>query len=151
MVCLDDIGEIQPNGALSAEDTQKNTYVQVHELTRILGFSMDLLEYYTDITTNETYGATEKEVTCTDGSVETLSLPNNVAPTKRDGITYYQITTHSLVQVARNHFNCQDEIFGVQLSPAMGGSCIGEAYWAEVSPVCIKQDLLVKFIPTHVN
>ena len=102
-VCLDKIKVT--DGAVSGTVIQANQYVQAHELGHILGFDIDLFEYYFNFENKEMYGSTVKEVTCVNGTTLTLSMPKNLRAVTINGATFYEVVTTTIVNIAKNHFN----------------------------------------------
>ena len=132
VVCLDDIKEF-PAGAIPDIQIQRNTYVHGHELGHIFGFLIELFEYYRESRYAKPWGARESLVTCADGSTEIVRVPNNLKQKKLafNDAMYYEIITHAVVQIAKNHFDCQDELTGVRLESIVG-ICLGTSHWDEV-------------------
>ena len=97
----------------------------------ILGFVIDLFQYYYNFDIDSSYGTTTKEVTCVNGSLQTLPVPNNLRQIQVNGATFYEIITHAVVNTAKNQFNCDENLVGVRLQPDTE-SCFGSAHWSEV-------------------
>ena len=122
------------SGTLSDAEISQQIYVNGHEMGHILGFLVELFEYYIEPRKGTVWGAKEVEVTCTDGTLETLRLPNNLIPEVAwNGLTYYTMITHQVKNIGRSYFDC-DELEGIRLS-ADDGYCLSATNWHAVSLV----------------
>ena len=107
-------------------------YVMAHELGHILGFLVELFEYYIEPRKGIPWGAREVEVTCTNGIQETVRLPNNLSPEVAwNGLTYYTMITHQVKYIGRSYFNCPT-LLGLRLT-ADEEYCLSATNWHPVS------------------
>lgn len=138
-------GEVQI--VSSATLAEYDEYVSA-EVARILGASTSLFRNYRNVDTGLPYGASERDVTCVDGTRERLSLPNVVGERYDDGAEgaggggqqqalHYEIRTPKVIEVMRNHFDCMT-LTGARLEvKRVGGlSCYG-GFLDEVSCLCL--------------
>ncbi len=123
-------------GEISVTESLRLTASLTKEVGKVLGMSPSLYQYFRNVETGQPYGATMQEVTCVDGSKQTLSMPkvleasfdakddsNLVAETP-----YYEIVTPTVRQVVRNHFDCQT-LKGARLDRGgKSSSCFGESF-----------------------
>jgi len=104
----------------------------VYEVGRILGLSPSLFQYYRNPETNTPYGTKQKQVTCVDGSNVILDIPNILQQAYPiHGRKYFEVITSTVLQVVRNHFNCQ-MLSGAKLDNSpLSESCFGGFGWDE--------------------
>ena len=104
----------------------------VHETGRILGLSPSLFQYYRNPETNIPYGTKSKQVACVDGSTVILDIPNILQQAYPiHGRKYFEVVTSTVLQVVRNHFNCQ-MLSGAKLDNSpLSESCFGGFGWDE--------------------
>jgi len=120
-LCLDDV--VILNGEISQMEMSRQAALLSQLVGRFLGLSPNLFKYFRNPETDQLWGEREVEVTCSDGDDSTLqSLPlSNIIRQKmgNEGERFYEISTPTLIQVVRNHFDCQS-LTGARLdAPAM--------------------------------
>jgi len=98
------------------------------EIGKILGISPTLFQYYHNAETQKAYGVSESQLLpCVDGTEQVMELPNVLQ--LRDG-PYYEVVTPTVVQIVRNHFDCQI-LTGARLERGEGSiTCFG-SHWDE--------------------
>lgn len=109
--------------------------VGAHELAHVLGFSDDLFKFFRNSDNGEPL--TERPfkkstVKCVDGSTKKKSLASDLTLQQKgnDGSLYYEIVSPTVVEIAKNHFNC-DSLSGVRLeNQPTRDSCTG-SHWDE--------------------
>ena len=99
----------------------------------ILGFMVDLFEYYYNFDTGTIYGTLTKNVTCVDGTSQTLEVPRNLREIQVKGASFFELISHTVVNIAKNQFRCEKNTVGVRLASDYE-SCFGSSHWSEVSP-----------------
>lgn len=120
VICLDAIEGL--HGEVTEQETLYLAASLTKEVAKILGLSTSLFQYYVDPETGNARGATKKNVTCVNGDVEEMYVPNMLLPTiesgdhRRDDMDYpsFIISSPTVKQVVRNHFDCQS-ISGARL------------------------------------
>ena len=128
VVCFDSIDV--SSGEVSVKESLRLTASLTVEVGKVLGMSSSLYPHYRNTETGQPFGATRKEVTCVDGSTQTLSMPNVLQATvdvNDDRLIQspaYEIVTPTVRQVVRNHFDCQS-LSGARLARG-GKSCFGD-------------------------
>jgi len=130
-VCLNEIEEV--DGSISADQYVVNTYVQTHEIGHILGFLVELFPFYFDLEQGQQYGGVEQEIMCTDGTLKNYTLPKNVRQIEVNGGIFYELISHTTVQVTKNIFACDDILAGLRISSDSDDGCIGGPHWSPVS------------------
>jgi len=97
---------------------------------KILGLSPVLFPFYRNPETSREYGTQLRTVTCVDGSVLTLDVPNILQQGyAMNGRRYYEVVSPTVLQVVRNHFNCQ-MMSGARLDNSVTSeSCFGSSSW----------------------
>jgi len=121
-------------GEVSVTESLRLTASLTKEIGKLLGMSPSLYQYFRNVETGQQYGATMKEVTCVDGSKQTLPMPH-VLEAKFDAdddrltpTPYYEIVTPTVRQVVRNHFDCQS-LRGARLDRGgKSSSCFGDFF-----------------------
>eukprot|EP00956_Cyclotella_meneghiniana_P024967 scaffold51128_cov78-Cyclotella_meneghiniana.AAC.7 len=131
VICLDAIEAL--HGEVTEQETLHLAASLTKEVAKILGLSTSLFQYYIDPETGNARGATKKNVTCVNGDVKELHVPNMLLSTfesevhRRDNMDYpsFVISSPIVKQIVRNHFDCQS-ISGARLdrNPA---TCFGGA------------------------
>eukprot|EP00986_Skeletonema_menzelii_P003296 scaffold985_cov145-Skeletonema_menzelii.AAC.11 len=134
VVCFNSIET--SDGELSVTESLRLTASLTKEVGKVLGMSPSLYQYFRNVETGQPYGATMQEVTCVDGSKQTLSMPK-VLEASFDSADdnnlltqtpYYEIVTPTVRQVVRNHFDCQT-LRGARLDrKGKASSCFGESF-----------------------
>ncbi|KAL7487748.1 hypothetical protein ACHAW6_013320 [Cyclotella cf. meneghiniana] len=96
------------------------------ETGRILGASASLFRYYLNPRTLARYGTSKKSITCSDGTQETLDVPNIIfEEVDMKGHSSYEIRTPTVVEMVRNHFGCM-VLTGARLEQRQDSiGCIG--------------------------
>jgi leishmanolysin-like peptidase len=116
-------------GEVSTEESLRLTASLTIEVGKVLGMSPPLYQYFRNAETGKPFGATRKEVTCVDGSRQTILMPNVLQATS-DLIRSpsYEIVTPTVRQVVRNHFDCQS-LRGARLGRGgKSSSCFGDYF-----------------------
>jgi len=134
VVCFDSIDT--SDGEVSVTESLRLTASLTKEVGKLLGMSPSLYQYFRNVETGQPYGAKMQEVTCVDGSKQTLSMPkileafydadddNNLVSQN----PHYEIVTPTVRQVVRNHFDCQT-LHGARLDRrGKSSSCFGESF-----------------------
>jgi len=134
VVCFDSIDT--SDGEVSVTESLRLTASLTKEVGKVLGMSPSLYQYFRNVETGQPYGAKMQEVTCVDGSKQTLSMPkileafydadddNNLVSQN----PHYEIVTPTVRQVVRNHFDCQT-LHGARLDRrGKSSSCFGESF-----------------------
>ncbi|KAL7549652.1 hypothetical protein ACHAWF_012920 [Thalassiosira exigua] len=107
--------------------TDYDAYVAA-ETVRLLGASASLFRHYRNPDTNAAYGSTEKQVSCVDGTSETIAVPNMIGEVvdPDNGKVHYEIRTPKVIEVVRNHFDCMT-LTGARLEARSRGvlGCFG--------------------------
>lgn len=132
VICLDSIESIR--GEVVEQESLRLAASLTLQVGKILGLSVSLFQHYTNSETGKVWGTTKKTVTCVDGQVKEVSVPNILLPTADSddhgrGDTYqpsFLITSPTVRQVARNHFDCQT-LGGARLD-RNPSSCFGEVF-----------------------
>jgi len=118
-------------GEVSEEENLRLISSLTLEVGKLLGLSPYLFHLFRDPETGQPFGSTEKAVTCVDGTEQTLYVPNILQSSIELGIygvdPYFQITTPTVRQVIRNHFDCQS-LLGARLSREETSSCFGDSF-----------------------
>ncbi len=131
-LCLQNIDE--SFGEVSDRESLRLTSALTMEVGKLLGLSPSLFHHFRNSETGQPFGSTEKTVTCVDGSVRTLLVPNILQPSldlnlgisgKKRGM--WEVTTPLVRQVIRNHFDCQS-LLGARLSQSESSSCFGDSF-----------------------
>ena len=112
-------------GEVSEEENLRLTSTLTIEVGKALGLSPSLFHHFRNSESGQPYGSTEKTVTCVDGTEETLMVPNVLQSSDDILEPYFQVTTPTVRQVIRNHFDCQS-LFGARLNQAT--SCFGDSF-----------------------
>ena len=117
-----------PDGGVTISDSTMDEYAGylTTETGRILGASTSLFRYFINPDTLAPYGATEKSVTCVDGTRETIEVPNIISEDSNPaGQRYFEIRTPKVIEVVRNHFDCMT-LTGARLEPTKNSiGCFG--------------------------
>ena len=109
--------------------------VGTHELIHVLGFSDDLFKFFRNSDNGEplTKRPFQKStVKCVDGSTKKKSLASDLTLQQRGngGSLYYEIVSPTVVEIAKNHFNCNN-LSGARLeNQPTRDSCTG-SHWDE--------------------
>jgi len=131
-VCL---GHIRVSfGEVSEEENMRLTASLTLEVGKLLGLSPSLFHHFRSSETGLLLGSTEKKVTCVDGTEQTVVVPNVLQSSLDfeggDAMgtgPYFQVTTPTVRQVIRNHFDCQS-LLGARLSRVDSSSCFGDSF-----------------------
>lgn len=124
VICTDEI-DIN-KGTITANEKDRLVKVFSHQLGQILGLSTNLFQHYRNPETGLPWGSTKKSVTCTDGASLTLDVPNILQQGMDEHAhKFFQVTTPTVVQTVRNHFDCQ-MLSGARLESSPNSlSCFG--------------------------
>lgn len=119
-------------GDVSDEESLRLTATLTVEVGKILGLSPALFRYFRNPLTKQPYGSTERTVRCVDGAEETLFVPNILqtwieSDSLGKEIGRWELTTPTVRQVVRNHFDCQI-LHGARLSQTDSSSCFGDFF-----------------------
>ena len=121
-------------GEVSVTESLRLTASLTQEVGKLLGMSPSLYQFFRNVETGQPYGVTRKEVTCVDGSKQTLSMPNVLEATFDEDdnrltlAPYYEIVTPTVRQIVRNHFDCQS-LRGARLNRGRkSSSCFGDSF-----------------------
>mmetsp|Transcript_30290 Transcript_30290/g.65409 ORF Transcript_30290/g.65409 Transcript_30290/m.65409 type:complete len:1736 (-) Transcript_30290:678-5885(-) len=130
-VCLSNV-EVT-SGEVSEQENLRLTSTLTVEVGKLLGLSPSLFHHFRSAETGQPFGSTEKKVTCVNGTELTLLVPN-VLQSRFDhgadalGYGGWEVTTPTVQQVIRNHFDCQS-LLGAKLSQDAGSSsCFGDSF-----------------------
>jgi len=129
-LCLDEI--IVKDNFVSQEELLRQIGYQVHEIGKILGLSTSMFQHYRNPDSGKPWGTTSQNVTCVDGGYAVVDFPNilNKGHTDKGNRPYYEVSSPSVLQAVRNHFDCQ-LITGARLdNHASSRSCFG-SHWDE--------------------
>jgi leishmanolysin-like peptidase len=131
VICLNEI-QSSPRGEFTEKETLRLSASLTMQVGKILGLSTSLFQYYINPETGKPRGTTKKKVTCVNGDVREIDVPNIVMQRSesdehgRGGSAYpsFLITSPTVRQVVRNHFDCQT-LSGAHLD-RNPSSCFGE-------------------------
>jgi hypothetical protein len=130
-VCLEHAG--LSSGDISDNERLSLTATITVEVGKVLGLSPVLFHNFRNPETKQPYGSTERTVRCIDGSEATLPVPNVLQTWIVEGdavgkeIGRWEVTTPTVRQVTRNHFDCQS-LLGARLSQEDSASCFGDVF-----------------------
>eukprot|EP00579_Thalassiosira_antarctica_P010016 CAMPEP_0201910674 /NCGR_PEP_ID=MMETSP0903-20130614/1961_1 /ASSEMBLY_ACC=CAM_ASM_000552 /TAXON_ID=420261 /ORGANISM="Thalassiosira antarctica, Strain CCMP982" /LENGTH=744 /DNA_ID=CAMNT_0048445341 /DNA_START=36 /DNA_END=2270 /DNA_ORIENTATION=- len=130
-VCLSNIDV--SFGEVSEEESLRLTATLTIEVGKVLGLSPSLFHHFRSSETGEPYGSTEKKVTCVNGTEQTLLVPNvlqssfDLGADAFGNVPYFQVTTPTVRQVVRNHYDCQS-LLGARFSQSESSSCFGDSF-----------------------
>ena len=132
-VCLDNIDA--SFGEVSEVENLRLTSTLTIEVGKVLGLSPSLFQHFRSSETGQPFGSTEKEVTCVDGTERTLLVPNVLQSSSdlefdaddENDSPYFQVTTPTVKQIIRNHFDCQT-LLGARLIQGESDSCFGDSF-----------------------
>lgn len=141
--CLDEIEEgthIRPAAATVVDSAASDAALEsaigvaVHETAHVLGVTSYDMVYYYDSTTGKprTPNPKKRKVTCVTGEKKRVFVPD--ASTLQRGVTdrgtrYFEVTTPTVRQAVRNHFDCQ-RLTGARLEnqPTNEMDCFGSHF-----------------------
>lgn len=108
-VCLGDI--LLVNGKVSEMETARNVATFSQLIGRFLGLSPKLFRFFRNPGTNQLWGEREVNLECLDDEKRVrLKMPlSNIIQerSERENELFYEISTPSVMQIVRNHFDCQ--------------------------------------------
>ena len=132
VICWDGIDTV--NGEVTAKETLRISASLTMEVGKILGLSTSLFQYFINPETGKPRGVTKKKVTCVDGNVRDIDVPNilmsNIEADDHGrgdlSSPSFLIISPTVRQVVRNHFDCQT-LSGAHLdrNPT---SCFGDSF-----------------------
>lgn len=132
VICLDKI-QVDENNNIPPEEIDFQAKVLTHEVGHVLGMSSGMMKYYKNEQNGLEWGSTfVTNVSCVDGSVRDIEIPNILKQrTTPTGDTFFEVVSPTVVQVARNHFDCQT-MSGARLeNQPLTPTCFGY-HWDEV-------------------
>jgi hypothetical protein len=114
-ICLEDI-DVQDDKVHEMEILH-HTAMLSQMLGRFLGLSPALFKYFRDPTTGLLWGDRSVELSCGESQATRETMLSNIIQQRisRDGKPFYEVTSPTLKQVVRNHFDCQT-LTGARLS-----------------------------------
>jgi len=125
VLCLDEI-EVK-NGSVLQNEVLRLVGYLTHEVGKVLGLTSSMFQHYRNSDNGRPWGTAYQNATCVDGSKSMLHVPNILRKgyTEKDERVFYEISTPTVLQVVRNHFDCQ-RLTGARLDnyPA-SRSCFG--------------------------
>ncbi|KAL7536273.1 hypothetical protein ACHAXR_010253 [Thalassiosira sp. AJA248-18] len=106
-ICLDDM-DIQKNKVYDKEILH-HTALLSNLVGRFLGLSPSLFKYFRDPETGQLWGERMMDITCGYSEAKQgVLLPNIIQQrNERDAEPFYEVSTPTVKQVVRNHFDCQ--------------------------------------------
>lgn len=108
-VCLGDISIV--NGKIGEMETARNVATFSQLIGRFLGLSPKLFQFFRNPETNQLWGEREVNVECLDGDKTVrLKMPlSNIIQerSERENEQFYEISTPTVMQITKNHFDCQ--------------------------------------------
>jgi len=122
-ICLDDM-DIQKNNKVYDRETLYHTALLSQLVGRSLGLSPGLFRYFRDAETGQPWGERKIEVSCGGGEDEDREVKQEIMLSNiiqertalhSGGEPFYEISTPTVKQVVRNHFDCQT-LSGARLS-----------------------------------
>ncbi|KAL7534846.1 hypothetical protein ACHAWF_004971, partial [Thalassiosira exigua] len=119
-------------GEVSEEENLRITSTLTIEVGRLLGLSPSLFHHFHNSETGKPYGSKEKLVTCVNGTERIVLVPNVLQSSLDLGMDvlssepYFQVNTPTVMQVVRNHFDCQS-LLGARLNQD-STSCFGDSF-----------------------
>ena len=99
-------------GGITDIENVRLVSIITQEVGRILGLNPSLFRYFRNLEYGKMYGATERTVTCVDGTEQTIQVPNVLQSSLQTSggsreEPHFLLTTPTVRQVMRNHFDCQ--------------------------------------------
>jgi hypothetical protein len=125
-ICLDDM-EVQDDKVYENEKLKHIGFL-ARLVGRFLGLSPNLFQYYRNPETGELWGERPMQLSCGGSEDESEMMVSNFIEqrTTEESDPYYELSTPTVTQVVRNHFDCQS-LTGARLdSPLLGtdGRCL---------------------------
>jgi hypothetical protein len=117
-ICLNDMDLHE--GKTYQKEILHHTALLTNLIGRFLGLSPYLFQYFRDPTTNQLWGERKVEISCDNNQSTQEIMLSNIIQQRilRDDEPFYEISTPTLKQVVRNHFDCQT-LTGAKLAPPL--------------------------------
>lgn len=106
-ICLDAM-DLQ-DGKAYQKEILHHTALLSNLVGRFLGLSPNLFQYFRDPTTDQLWGERKVEISCDNNQSTQAIMLSNIIQQRilRDEEPFYEISTPTVKQVVRNHFDCQ--------------------------------------------
>lgn len=108
VVCIDKI-ELDSRDEVPSSELKFHTDVLVHEMAHVLGMTPGMMKHFRSPETGLEWGYTFRtNVSCVDGSTQDIEVPSilNQGSTV-NGNPFFEVSSPTVLQVARNQFDCQ--------------------------------------------
>jgi leishmanolysin-like peptidase len=116
-ICLDSMG--LQNNRVNKNEMLWHIASNKALVGKFLGLSPSLFRYFRDPSTQENWGGRYVKIFCDDNGEKEVYLSNVIQEqTSSEGERYYEISTPTVRQVVRNHFDCQS-MTGARLNAPM--------------------------------
>jgi len=129
-LCLDGIN-LDDSKSVPRDELLRQIGYHTHELGKILGLSSSMFQHYRNPDNGKPWGTSYQNATCVDGSHALVELPNilkGVSNSEKSDLYYFEVTSPTVLQVVRNHFDCQ-RMTGARLdNHASSRSCFGSHF-----------------------
>eukprot|EP00804_Cyclotella_cryptica_P028506 CCRYP_014798-RB/>CCRYP_014798-RB protein AED:0.04 eAED:0.04 QI:2126/1/1/1/0.85/0.62/8/1277/1088 len=113
-ICLDNMGLL--DSEVDESEILRHIALTKRLIGQFLGLSPSLFQYFRNPDTDDLWGGRYVKISCDDNGERELFLSNVIQQqTTPDGEVYYEISTPTVKQIVRNHFDCQS-MTGARLS-----------------------------------
>ncbi|KAL3806928.1 hypothetical protein ACHAXA_006643 [Cyclostephanos tholiformis] len=114
-ICLDDM-DVQDN-KVNEKEILHHTALLSQMLGRFLGLSPSLFKYFRNPATGLLWGERSVKISCGESQATRETMLSNIIQQgiSRDGEPFYEVSSPTLRQVVRNHFDCQT-LMGARLN-----------------------------------